>query len=252
MRYFISLFLIFLIITPNKMKAQILNVESLRKSSEDGIHGSVGLNFELKKERVQQFGISSDAFIMYKKAAHRVLFKNVLELQKVADQDLSNNDVIHFRYGYKIIEWLSYEAFTQGQFNKVSKIDLRALVGTGPRFKLTKNEKYKVYIGPLMMYEYQKLDQEENPIENNIRASIYVSFSLFPVENMAITHTSYYQPKIDYFRNFRLSSQTSLRFLIYKNLNFQTNFQYTFDQYPADDVPKSQYNLNTGIVYQFQ
>lgn len=252
MRYFIYILFTLLISSSFISEAQILNVESLRKSSEDGIHGSIGLNFELKKERLQQFGISSDAFLMYKKNKHRVLFKNVLQLQKIEGRDLSNNDVMHFRYGYKIIDWLSYEAFTQGQFNKVSKIDLRALIGTGPRFKLTKTDKYKVYLGPLIMYEHQKLDQPENPIENNIRASIYLSFSLFPIENMAITHTTYYQPKIDYFKNFRLSSQTTARFVIYKNINFQTNFQYTFDQYPADDVPKSQYNLTTGIVYQFR
>ena len=84
---------------------------------------------------------------------HLVLLKNEIEFQRIEGDKFENRGIQHLRYNYKLLPNITLEVFGQGQYNKVSKIDFRGLVGTGPRFKLTQLEDYKFYLGTLLMYE---------------------------------------------------------------------------------------------------
>jgi len=149
-----------------------------------------------------------------------------------------------------LIKW---EVFAQAQYDAISEIDFRGLLGTGPRFKLTEKENYRFYLGTLIMYEYEKADNVINDREqNDLRASAYLSFSMYPTKTISIISTSYYQPKIEAFRDYRFSSNTSLLFEIFKDLAFKTNFNYFYDAVPVStNIPKTQFELTNGLLYTF-
>lgn len=249
MKYFIFLFFILIAVPAT---SQILNVESLRKVTDtSGFTGSASMDFSLKKDANEYFGLQTNIHVQYKMNKHLVLLKNDLEFQKVEGNKFANKGISHLRYNYKLFPKIRWEAFVQAQYNKVSKVNFRGLLGTGPRFKLSESENYNVYLGTLIMYEQEELEDDITPIQRDIRGSGYLSFSLYPTSNITVVSTTYYQPKLAHFSDFRISSQTSLLIKMFEDFSFKSSYTYIYDQFPAVGIPKTQYNFSSGVVYTF-
>lgn len=244
-------FLVFSILFSSGITAQIINIESLRRVTDtSGFSGSASLNFSVKRDANEYIGFATDIHVQYKMNRHLVLLKNDLEFQRIQANRFANKGASHLRYNYKLKPRLTWEFFLQGQYNKVSKINFRGLAGTGLRFKLTTSDDYKVYFGTLVMFEQNELDDHRG-IERYFRSSSYLSLSLYPTKDITIISTTYYQPKIENFEDYRVLSQTSLVFTLFRNFDFKTTYSFIYDQFPAEGVPRSQYDLKTGIVYSF-
>ncbi|WP_034260820.1 DUF481 domain-containing protein [Altibacter lentus] len=232
--------------------AQIVNVESLRKVTDtSGWSGAASLNFALKRNVNDFLTISNNIHVQYKMNEHLVLFKNDIEFQKIEGARLENSGISHIRYNYRFHPRIAWEVFTQGQYNKVSLIDFRGLLGAGPRFKLSNSENYKFYLGTLAMYEHEEISDGVTPIQRTLRGSLYLSFSLYPTERISVVSTTYYQPRISQFSDYRISSQSSLLIDLFANFAFKTSYTFTYDAFPAVGIPNSQYDFTTGITYSF-
>jgi len=234
--------------------SQVVNIETLRKASDTTKWtGSVSLYVSLIKNKNDIFRIANKAHVQYKDQTNLWLFVNDLNLEKVEGNSLVNRGTQHLRYNRKLSERIKWEAFGQVQYDAISQIDFRGLVGTGPRFKLSKNENYLFYLGTLIMYEYEKASNVvSDRIQKDVRGSAYLSFSLYPTETISIISTSYYQPKLDGFSDYRLSSNTSILFEIFKDFAFKTNFNYFYDAFPvSSSIPKTQFELTNGLIYSF-
>ncbi|OAB79821.1 DUF481 domain-containing protein [Cochleicola gelatinilyticus] len=232
--------------------AQILNAESLRKVTDtSGFSGAASLDVNLKRNTNTFFKLSNNIHVQYKMNNHLVLFKNDIAFQKIEGANFENSGIQHIRYNYKIKPRISWEVFAQAQYNKISKIDFRGLFGTGPRFKITTSDTYKFYLGTLAMLEQEEVNDGVTPLQRNFRGSAYFSFSIYPNENMSVVSTTYYQPLIKNFNDYRISSQTSLLVGLFKNFALKTSYTFTYDALPALGIPTSQYDLTTGIAYTF-
>lgn len=250
MRYLI--FLIYFSVASSV--AQVINVESLRKATDSAKWtGSISLDLSLVKNTNDLFRIANKAHIQYNDKTNLWLFVNDLNLAKVENNSLINRGTQHLRYNRRISEHVKWEVFAQAQYDAISQIDFRGLLGTGPRFKLSKNEDYRFYLGTLVMYEHEKAaDNIVDRVQRDFRASSYLSFSMYPTKTLSIISTSYYQPRLDSLKDYRFSSNTSILFEIYKNLAFKTNFNYFHDAFPVStDIPKTQYELTNGLLYSF-
>jgi hypothetical protein len=249
MKYFVILIIFCFSITA---KSQILNVESLRKVTDtSGFSGSASINFSLKRDVNDYFSFSNVVHLQYKMKKHLILLKNDIELKSFEGNKFENAGITHLRYNYKFYYRIVWEIFTQAQYNKVSKINFRGLIGTGPRFKLTNSENYKFYLGTHIMYEQEELSDGVTPIQRDFRSTSYLSFSLYPTKNVSIISTTYYQPKLKDFGDYRISNQTSLLIDVFKNFAFKTSYVFIYDETPAIGIPNSQYNLESGFVYSF-
>jgi hypothetical protein len=234
--------------------AQVINVETLRKSTDSTKWtGSASLDFSLIKNTNDIFRIANKAHVQYKDSMNLWLFVNDINLQKIEGNSLVNRGTQHLRYNRRLTQRVKWEAFIQAQYDAISDINLRALVGTGPRFKLSENDNYKFYLGTLIMYEHEKAsDAVVNRLQEDIRGSAYLSFSIYPTEPLSIISTSYYQPRVDKFKDYRLSSNTSVLFKILDDLAFKTTFNYFFDAFPVTtEIPKTQFELTNGLLYSF-
>lgn len=232
--------------------SQIINVESLRKVTDtSGWTGNTSLSFSLTKNTNTLIRLNNNIHVQYKMNRHLALFVNNLGFERAGEQSFVNNGSQHLRYNYKALDNITWEAFVQSQYNSISKIKFRGLAGTGPRFKLLGLEKYRLYLGALLMYEHEELNEETLLINRDWRASTYLSLSFFPTDNISFVSTTYYQPVLNEFQDYRIASENSFVLGIFEKLSLRVTYTLTFDATPATEVPNTFYNLSTGLLYAF-
>lgn len=234
---------------------EIFNIESLREETDKKWTGSIGLNMGFIKNTNNIFWISNSEYVQHKnlKNTDYWLLYNSMSFQKLEGESFVNRGTQHLRYNRKITKKTKLEAFAQTQYDAISQIDIRLLIGFGPRFKLTNNDSiYRIYLGTLVMYEYEKTSVTlGKDIQVNYRGSCYLSLNFYPTETIKIVSTTYYQPVLKLFSDYRLSSGTSIDFKIVEKLSFTVNFNYSFDAFPVENIPKAQYELTNGLKYEF-
>ena len=152
---------------------------------------------------------------------HLALFVNDLGFERSGGQSFVNQGSQHLRYNYKLLENITWEAFVQSQYNSIAKIQFRGLTGIGPRLKLLGLEKYRLYVGTLVMYEHEELDEETLIINRDWRASSYLSLSFFPTDNITFVSTTYYQPVLNDFKDYRIASENSFVLGIFEKLSLK-------------------------------
>jgi len=250
MKIFFNFILIFLFIS--NASSQIVNIEGNRFTTDTiGWRGNYEMNFIFGKQQQRFFAFGNTAHIQYKSKKSLYLILGSVDLIKSQSQQLVNTGFFHFRYNYKIRNWLRWEAFTQVQYNKLIGLRMRYLIGTGPRFKAVQVEKFKTYIGTLYMLEYEINTSRTQKLVQG-RFSGYLSFSFRPVKEVEIISTTYYQPLFSYLKDYRIASENSLNFRVYKFLSFGINYKLNFDSRPPEGAPTNlTYVLENKIKLDF-
>lgn len=243
--------ILFLLFLGYYSEAQIINIEKRRPEDKDkNLIGRTDLSLDLNKSISTIFTAKNSTHIQYHDSNNVYLFLTNLQLMRVDTTNYLNNGFFHFRYNYNMPnKWLIIEAFTQVQFNRIQKIQRRFLWGGGLRFKIFDEEKIRLYSGVASMYEFELY--LDNSFQDLIRMSNYIAFEYNPSPQFTFRHTTYYQPQINDFTNFRLTNETSFEATIIKNFRFRTSFNHSFDSKPAPSIQKVFYRLSNGFVYRF-
>lgn len=245
--------ILFFILLYSSSQAQVINVETLRRKTDSAKWtGSVSLDASFVRNKNNIFKIANKADVQFNNKKELWLFINDLKFEKAAGESFVNKGTQHLRYNHRVTNTIKIEGFLQAQYDAISEIDFRGLIGAGPRFRLVAKEDYRFYLGTLVMYEHEKTsDIEEDRIHKDFRATTYLSFTIYLTEAIGIVSTSYYQPRLDAIKDYRFSSNTSILFRIWENLAFKTTFIYNFDAYPVVTIPKSQYEFTNGLLFTF-
>ncbi len=234
------------------LNAQIINVETLRMKTDTlGWAGVAKLSFSMKKNVNEQLDLKNHIHVQYKFPRHIILFVNKVSFSRADDSDFSNEAMQHLRYNYKYNKKFTQEIFIQNQYNAISKIEYRRLAGLGIRWKISSSENYRVYLGNSIMYETEKTQETIPTHSSDWRNSTYFSFTFKFSENAEWISTTYFQPKINQFEDYRLFHQSALSLNLFKNLAFVTTFDYAFDAFPVEGIPKKEYELTNGLMYSF-
>ena len=249
----LKLSILFILLFIKLSLSQIVNVESLRRVGDSSKwSGYTSLAIDITKNKNQIFNLKNRTHIQYLFEKNLVLFVNDIDFKEVNNKKLISKGTQHLRYNYRFKPKFAWEIFVQSQYDEISAIDFRGLIGSGPRLTVRKSKNYQFFTGILSMYEYEEIENElEQAFNRDFRNSSYFSFSLFPKDNIAIVSTTYYQPLYKDFSDYRISNDTSIALTIYKNLAFKVHFTYLFDKKPALGVPKEQYKLSNGLTYTF-
>jgi hypothetical protein len=263
--FFLSSFLLTL-----SLKAQVVNTEKLRLDrKEKGWVGELGADFGLNRNKAgQTVRLGSRARLEYHKDRHRLLFFGAYNLSNFRDvytpgssfRTFVNNRFVHLRYNWKASSFLTLEAFTQSQWDKIQEIDWRFLSGAGPRFRLADSDSLHLFLGTLYMYEYEEStdlimsgaqEQERSAIRRHHRLSAYLSAGATLRKLLIINHVTYFQPRFDHWADFRISSETTLGIALSSKLRLNTFFQLVYDTRPPLGVPKTMYSLTNGLSLTF-
>lgn len=250
------------VIFPILMIAQVVNTEKLRLTGKEKDFQTVAdFNFGLSRNKAgQTLRLGTQARLEYERKKSKWMLLgayNLTQFLNVDDPDavpknFANNAFGHLRYNRKVNKWLTWEAFTQGQWDEIQEIDIRYLIGTGPRFRVKETEESHLFLGALYMLEYEETSPEElNNINKDQRLSTYLSAAWLVNEMISINHVTYFQPNLADFNDFRISSETNLSVKINDYVALKTYFQFIYDSRPPITVPESMYVLTNGLSVHF-
>lgn len=229
----------------------IVNVENSRiQSDTTGWAGSAGTSFSYTKNVQQILNINANAHLQYKTQKDLYLILANYNLLTSFSQKLVKNMFYHGRYNRKLGKIVRWEAFTQWQQNRFSNIDLRAVLGTGPRFKLHESERFRIYAGVLSMFEYE-VEKGSTLIHRDIRSDNYVSFTFKPNTGFDVTSTTFYQPLYRQSNDFRIMNQVIFNVKVTKRFSIVTNWDYLYDSFPAKGSPNVNLTVTNGFSYTF-
>ena len=231
---------------------QIVNIENKRLTgNKQGFNGSAELNFNFTMNSKQLLQIGDKIQLGYIKKKHQFLVVTDHSFVKSEGDDFVNRGFQHLRYNYvfKDSGKVSVEAFQQGQFNKIQKINLRFLIGTGMRLNLIDQKNYQLNVGTGLMGEYEELI--DVGISKDILSTSYLSFDGQFNESIGLNTISYFQPKIIDYGNYRFSNETSVRFMVNKYLTFKLVYSLTHDSRDIFEVRKTNYIIKNTLQIKF-
>lgn len=237
----------------SSVHGQIVNIEKKRIADDStGWFGTANVNFSGSRSTKSYLAFSTGTLLEYKSKSNKDLWLFITDLNIIsAEQEkFQNSGFGHLRYNHKFGKSVRWEVFTQIQYNALTKIQRRIIGGTGPRFKLTQFDRARFYLGTAYMYEYEE-DTEPRLFHHDSRLSSYFTFTLSPEETVSFTSTTYGQPLLADWRDFRVSNETSLSLEITKKLTFNSTFKYAFDSRPPDGVPRNIYSFSNGLELTF-
>ena len=245
------LMLFVLIIVHSLSYGQLVNIENQRVQS-DSVRTVTIIDLQYN----YQNNNSEELSLVNFSATHQYKTKNLknyflllgnIDYSLANGEELSNSGLIHFRYNRKLNKKLRLEAFTQYQYNRILGVKSRNLIGIGPRYKVNKSEKTVFYIGSLFMQEFEKASDNTSTMSYQ-RLSSYLSLSIKNKANtLEFASVVYYQPNINFWEDYRISSQKNLAFNISSKLQFVNSINYGYDSYSPTNVSKKNIVLTNGL-----
>ena len=85
---------------------------------------------------------------------------------------------------------------------------------------------------------------------SDLRNSSYISFTYLPKENIELISTTYFQPLLKKFRDFRILNQITLGVKATQHFSLEVKWNYLHDRFPGGDAPRTTYLFATGLKYE--
>jgi hypothetical protein len=160
----------------------------------------------------------------------------------------------HVRANFLRKKQLSYELFSQTQYDQGRNLDRRLLAGGGIRYRIL--EELSVGLGAMQEQErWKRIDNEGEIVEIGLtKLSSYITGQITFSEQVRLLMTGYYQTgydsDIDSFRN-RVSADLGLNIKIGKRLDYSLKSTLAYEDRPIIEVSKSVYTISNGLNYRF-
>lgn len=229
--------------------AQVVNVESSRLNSDSNAIVHVGgFNFVYLQQANAVTNLGANWTSQLRKNNVQLLLLANANLVRAASVTYDRSYTTHFRLTYRFNTYIKSETFVQYQYNQVYGLQSRFLAGQGVRLKIFKKAHARMYYGTSIMYEWEKpLADPRFPVWNNkLRWSNYLSFTLSH-NNVDFNGTTYYQPVLNSFSNYRLSTQYALLFRISKHFAWKNEWSLMYFSLPYEGVDPFNSRFMSGL-----
>jgi hypothetical protein len=169
-----------------------------------------------------------------------------VDYTKYAGVESVNKTFAHVRYDYELEPWMWGEVFVQAQSDAFQRLDLRNLVGIGPRFRVLHDvipKEFDVFLGTAYMVERDAITAvvgSTGPQNQSIqvwqRWSNYLTVSWEIDPRAIVATTMYVQPAFTDFGDVRLLSDTLLTFKLTKVFSAGIAASIRYDSEPPTGV----------------
>jgi hypothetical protein len=260
------IFLLFIIHVTFLSSAQILKVDkgSLLLDSARILIGNVGLNFDIhnrsatSEKEITFVGLKGTSDIVYLSEKHAYISINTIQYFKSTGGPLTSNGYSHFRVNFLRMRKLSYETYTQVQYDDGRSMPFRFLYGGGIRLRLKESKKISAHagIGIMNELEHWKNISTDNSINQKqiLKTSDYIGATLQLTDYASIMLTLFYQGgldnKDDVFRN-RVSSDFQLKIKMTNKISFLASCTFQYEDKPIIPIRKLVYSVHNGLMWNF-
>jgi hypothetical protein len=100
------------------------------------------------------------------------------------------------------------------------------------------------------MFEYEAI-KGEAITHRDPRASTYVSMFWQVADRMKLISSTYYLPRLDQFRDYRLRTDTQLQLQLLQWLQYKASVSWLYDTRPPAAIPRHWITLKNGLAVNF-
>lgn len=168
----------------------------------------------------------------------------------------ASSGLVHYRRTYTAVhEHFSPEWYLQANYDRPQQLDFRLVGGGGARTSLTQGDWGQFGAGSMLMLEQEWLslpDTAAHPdATTELRWSTFLTLRVVASETTVITSTTYIQPALGDFGDFRTLENLRLSTAITDELALTVSFDLRYDSGPPDGISALDTSLRTGITYTY-
>ncbi len=246
--------------------AQILKIDKdkLLLDSSRMLIGNVAMNFDVhnksatSEKEIRFVGLKGTTDLVYLSHKHAYISISNIHYSKSTGGPLSSNGYSHFRINFLRTRKLSYETFTQAQYDNGRNMPFRFLIGGGVRLRLYESDKISLHTGIGMLHEtehWRDISGDNSIIEKQIiKTSNYLGMNTQLNSYVQLAMALYYQggfdKESDLFRS-RMSTDLLFKVKVTNKISFITSFSIQYEDKPIIPINNYVYSLNNGIIWDF-
>jgi len=235
----------------------IVDIEALRAGApQPGYSGALNVSADGQSGNTEKVAINAGARLQWHGGAvtnFAILRYNYGATSGVQD---TNKFFFHARHIHQISDRRAYEGFIQAERNIFARLDFRGLIGGGLRLTLTEiPDKKTLHFGAGGFFSREKLQERAGLTDaerSNIwRVNTYLNYVQQLNHSVRVLSTTYYQPAIEDFSDYRLLEEATLSVKMTDTLSLNVSLDLAHDSKPPQAVKKTDTTYSTGAEYSF-
>ncbi len=239
----------FILLCGDAAHAGIYNLQSiLATEAEEGLSGAISAAADYRSGNVDYLFISATPLVRYRSGKHLVVGITRAEHKTSKGDTIASRSFEHVRYRYTFSQRLLGEVFAQHEFDAIKRLQLRALVGMGPKIDIVEGTSYGVSVGLAYMLEYERLqddgaaDAGQSDLQHRNSSYLVARYELD--DRVQLIETMYVQPRLTGASDTRLLSDSELTVQVTKRVSFTSSFSIAYDSRPPASIKR----LDTALV----
>ena len=161
---------------------------------------------------------------------------------------------VHLRHNFQINPDVWWEEYAQLESDRFRRVQLRELVGSGPRFRLIHGKMFELYCGMSYMVEHAQLDSADAAPQGQgtfERWSSYLAATFKPQDRILLSTVTYVQPRIARFADYKVLSVSGANFQITTLLHSRLDVTARCESFAPSDVRHADLELKSSLEVVF-
>jgi len=235
----------------------IVNIESLHTGEPPpGYSGAVNVSADGQSGNTEKLGVNAGARLQWHGGAvtnFAILRYSYGQTSGIED---TNKLFSHARHIRQVSAKTAYEGFIQAERNTFNRLSFRGLIGGGARLTLVETPDVKaVHLGLGGFFSRETLEKRtgltDAGSDNTWRINSYLNYVQQLNHSVRVLSTTYYQPAVDEFSDYRLLEDATLSVKMTDTLSLNLSLNLAHDSKPPQSVKKTDTTYSTGIEYSF-
>jgi len=229
----------------------IVNIEDLRLDDRiQGGSGSFTVNFNGKSGNTDNLGGSANVGLQWVHNKKVELFLASYEYQEVNGQPNDESQFLHVRHTHWLQKAWAWEAYTQYESRPYEEDRMRALVGTGLRWK-SLSERYQGILTASIFYEKEAVGQAER-VTYELGRFNWMAEGRYALSKQAKIGVSvHFQPQVDDWENNRVIANLGLTTQVVDAIATTFRLGYRHDAQPDQTLKADDWQYSMGLNYKF-
>jgi hypothetical protein len=237
----------------NPASAQV-NVEPIRKQlDESGFGARLRLSMAAYQGNTQGIVLGTSALFGGRTERHLLFLAASADYAHLGGETSVKKSFVHLRHNYELASRLWWEEFVQLETDRFRRIELRGLLGTGPRVAVISSEPVELYYGTAYMIEYTRVNEGSDGGARTLRHrwNNYVALTYRPDPRISLSTITYYQPRFDEPSDAHVLNVTGLEFKVTTLLQTRLDATTRYESVTPAGVKSSDLELKSSLELKF-